>query len=74
VAIAEQPIVPALPVWPQGAVVLVGLATALTLGTATAFAADYMDPALRTPEEVMACLEVPVLASLPIEIDRRLSA
>jgi uncharacterized protein involved in exopolysaccharide biosynthesis len=74
VAIAEQPVVPALPVWPAGTVVLVGLATALTLGTATAFAADYMDPALRTPEEVMACLEVPVLASLPIEIDRRLSA
>jgi capsular polysaccharide biosynthesis protein len=74
VAIAEQPVVPALPVWPAGTVVLVGLATALALGTATAFAADYMDPALRTPEEVMACLEVPVLASLPIEIERRLSA
>ena len=74
VAIAEQPVVPPLPVWPAATVVLVGFVAALALGTGAAFAADYMDPALRTPEEVMACLEVPVLASLPIEIDRRLSA
>jgi polysaccharide biosynthesis protein PslE len=74
VAIAEQPVVPALPVWSAAVVVLLGLGTGLTVGTATAFAADYMDPALRTPEEVMACLEIPVLASLPEKIDRRLSA
>jgi polysaccharide biosynthesis protein PslE len=74
VAIAEQPAVPALPVWPAGTVVLVGFVAALTSGTGAAFAADYMDPALRTPEEVFACLEIPVLASLPEEMDRRLSA
>jgi capsular polysaccharide biosynthesis protein len=74
VAIAEQPVVPALPVWPATTVVIVGFVGALMAGTAAAFAADYLDPALRTPEEVMACLEIPVLASLPIEIDRRLSA
>jgi uncharacterized protein involved in exopolysaccharide biosynthesis len=74
VAIAEQPVVPALPVWPAGAVVLVGFVAALTSGTGAAFAADYLDPALRTPEEVMACLEIPVLASIPEEIGRRLSA
>jgi uncharacterized protein involved in exopolysaccharide biosynthesis len=74
VAIAEQPVVPALPVWPAGTVVFVGLLGAVTLGTGAAFAADYVDPALRTPEEVMACLEIPVLASLPEGIDRRLSA
>jgi uncharacterized protein involved in exopolysaccharide biosynthesis len=74
VALAEQPIVPALPVWSAGAVIFVGLLAALTLGTGVAFVADYLDPALRTPEEVMACLEIPVLASLPIEIDRRFSA
>jgi len=51
-----------------------GLVAALMAGHCAAFAADYLDPALRTPEEVMACLEVPVLASLPIEIDRRMSA
>jgi uncharacterized protein involved in exopolysaccharide biosynthesis len=74
VAIAEQPEAPALPVWPAGVVVLVGFVAALTSGTGAAFAADYLDPALRTPEEVLACLEIPVLASIPGEVDRRLSA
>jgi uncharacterized protein involved in exopolysaccharide biosynthesis len=74
VAIAEQPVVPALPVWPAAAVVLVGFVTALTSGAGAAFAADYLDPALRTPEEVLTCLEIPVLASLPARTGRRLSA
>jgi uncharacterized protein involved in exopolysaccharide biosynthesis len=74
VAIAEQPIVPALPVWPAGVVLLVGFAGALTSGTGAAFAADYLDPALRTPEDALACLEIPVLASLPEGMGRRLSA
>jgi uncharacterized protein involved in exopolysaccharide biosynthesis len=74
VAIAEQPIVPALPVWPAAVVVLIGFVTALTSGAGTAFAADYLDPALRTPEEVLTCLELPVLASLPKRTGRRLSA
>jgi capsular polysaccharide biosynthesis protein len=51
----------------------VGFVTAVTSGTGAAFAADHLDPALRTPEEVMLCLELPVLASMPEKIDRRLS-
>jgi uncharacterized protein involved in exopolysaccharide biosynthesis len=74
VAIAEQATVPALPVWPTAMVVVVGIVAALTSGTGAAFAADYLDPALRTPEEVSACLEIPVLASLPEGMGRRLSA
>ena len=74
VAIAERPVAPALPVWPAGVVVLAGLVAALTSGTGAAFAADYLDPALRTPEEVFRCLEMPVLASIPEEIGERLSA
>jgi uncharacterized protein involved in exopolysaccharide biosynthesis len=74
VAIAERPVVPALPVWPPIGVALVGAAAALICGTGAAFAADYLDPALRTPEEVFACLEIPVLASLPGSHARRLSA
>ena len=74
VAIAEQPVVPALPVWPPTAVVLAGIVVALTAGTGAAFAADYFDPALRTPEEAVACLELPVLASLPEGTGQRLSA
>lgn len=74
VAIAERAVVPALPVWPAGMVVFVGCVVALTSGTGAAFAADYLDPALRTPEEVLECLEIPVLASLPEGMGRRLSA
>ncbi len=74
VAIAEEPVAPALPVWSSGVIVLVGFITALASGTGAAFAADYMDPALRTPEEVSTYLELPVLASLPSNKGRRLSA
>jgi uncharacterized protein involved in exopolysaccharide biosynthesis len=74
VAIAEQPFAPALPVWPAGTILLVGFVAALTSGTGAAFAADYLDPALRTPEDAWACLEIPVLASLPEGTGRRLSA
>ena len=74
VAIAEQATVPALPVWPAAMVLVVGIVAALTSGTGAAFAADYLDPALRTPEEVSECLEIPVLASLPEGMGRRLSA
>jgi succinoglycan biosynthesis transport protein ExoP len=74
VAIAEQPVVPALPVWPAGVVVLGGFVAALASGTAAAFTADHLDPALRTPEDVLACLEMPVLASLPEGTGRRISA
>jgi uncharacterized protein involved in exopolysaccharide biosynthesis len=74
VAIAEQPVVPALPVWAAGVVVLIGFVGAVAAGTGAAFAADYLDPALRTPDEVLACLELPVLASLPSGTGRRLSA
>ncbi|MGO8796989.1 MAG: GumC family protein [Candidatus Sulfotelmatobacter sp.] len=74
VAIAEQPVVPALPVWPAAEVVLVGLMAAVASGTGAGFAADYLDPAMRTPEEAWACLEIPVLASLPEGIDRSMSA
>jgi uncharacterized protein involved in exopolysaccharide biosynthesis len=74
VAIAERPVVPELPAWPAAAIVIVGFVTAVTVGTGTAFAADYMDPSLRTPEEVVACLQIPVLASLPGKSYNRLSA
>jgi uncharacterized protein involved in exopolysaccharide biosynthesis len=74
VAIAERPMVPELPVWPASAVVLMGFVAAVTVGTGTAFAAEYMDPCLRTPEEVANCLQLPVLASLPARNSGRLSA
>ena len=73
VAIAEEPVVPALPVWPAWVVVAGGFLAAGASGAGAAFARDYLDPAFRTPEEVQACLDVPVLASLP-KNGRRLCA
>ena len=65
VAIAEHPVAPALPLWSTGAVLAIGLAAAGAVGTGAAFTADYLDPAFRTPEDVLAYLNSPVLASLP---------
>jgi uncharacterized protein involved in exopolysaccharide biosynthesis len=65
VAIAEDPVAPALPVWSTWAVLAMGLFGAGVAGSGAAFAADYLDPALRTPEEVVAYLNAPVLASFP---------
>ena len=74
VAIAEHPVVPALPVWSQWTVLVVGLAAAGALGTSAAFVADYVDPVFRTPDEVSAYLNTPVLASVPRRARERLSA
>jgi uncharacterized protein involved in exopolysaccharide biosynthesis len=65
VAIAEQPVVPALPVWSAWAVIAVGIAAAGALGTGGAFAANYLTPTFRSRDEVLAYLNAPVLASLP---------
>lgn len=65
VAIAEHPVVPVLPVWSAWMVLAIGLAAAGAAGTVAAFAADYVNPAFRTPDDVLAYLDSPVLASLP---------
>lgn len=65
VTIAEEARVPALPVravWMFG---LVGVMLGGTLSTSLAFVADYLNPGFRTPDEVVAYLGTPVLASLP---------
>jgi len=66
VAISEAATVPALPAGPGWFFLLAvaGLLSAV-LALATAFVVDRMDPTLRTPEEVEASLEVPVLAAFP---------
>jgi uncharacterized protein involved in exopolysaccharide biosynthesis len=74
VAIAEQPVAPALPVWSAPMILIVGLCAAGAAGTSAAFVADYLDPAFRDPEDVLAFLQVPVLASLPRDSRRRRSA
>jgi uncharacterized protein involved in exopolysaccharide biosynthesis len=74
VAVAEQPIAPALPLWSTWVVLAAGLAAAGTAGAGAAFAADRMDSAFRTPDDVLLYLNSPVLASLPNGLDGRLLA
>ena len=74
VAIAEHPVAPALPVWSAWTVLVIGLAAAGAAGTGAAFTADYLDPAFRTPDDVVAYLHSPVLASLPRRARGNLSA
>jgi uncharacterized protein involved in exopolysaccharide biosynthesis len=74
VAIAEQPSVPALPLWSTWTVLAIGLVAAGVSGTGAAFGADYLDTGFRNPDDVFAYLNAPVLASLPREARRRLPA
>jgi uncharacterized protein involved in exopolysaccharide biosynthesis len=74
VAIAEQPIAPALPKWSAWMVLAVGFVMAGAAGTGAAFTADYLDPALCSPDDVRAYLEAPVLASLPKKGPGRITA
>lgn len=73
VAIAEQPVAPALPVRSAWMVLGVGLIAAGAAGTGAAFTADYLDPAFRNPDDVVGYLDAPVLASLPRQRRRELS-
>lgn len=65
VTIAEQPAVPALAKLSFLAFGFIGLAGAGVCSISLAFVTDYLNPAFRTPEDVVACLRAPVLASLP---------
>jgi uncharacterized protein involved in exopolysaccharide biosynthesis len=64
VTMAEQPTVPALPKRSKLTLGFLGVVLAGTFSTGLAFAADFLDPAFRTPTEVAHCLGAPVLASL----------
>lgn len=74
VAIAEPPVAPALPVWSAWIVLALGFVASGVAGAAAAFTADYLDPAFRNPDDVLACLNTPVLASLPRNVRGRLPA
>ena len=65
VTIAEAPRVPALPARAPWVFGLIGIALGGTMSTGLAFAADSLNPGFRTPDEVVAYLGTPVLASLP---------
>ena len=74
VAIAQEPTAPALPVVSAWMVLAIGFAVSGTMATGAAFVADYMNPLFRDPDDVVAYLNSPVLASLPKKPYGRLSA
>lgn len=66
VAIAEAATVPALPAHPHWTVtLLLGILLASLASSGLAFAVDYFDSSLRTPDELHRVLRIPVLAALP---------
>jgi len=72
VAIAEASTVPAFPTHSHWALtLLLGILLACLVSPGVAFAADYFDPSLRTPDELREVLEIPVLAALPKEKRKR---
>lgn len=68
VTLVEAPVAPVLPQHSVWMMVFTSVLAAGSAGTAASFIADYLDPAVRTPADVVACLRVPVLASLPREV------
>jgi uncharacterized protein involved in exopolysaccharide biosynthesis len=73
VAIAEDPTEPALPQLSILGFAAIGVLAGGVVGIGAAFGNDYLNPAFRTPDEVLAYLRSPVLASLPRNPERRLS-
>jgi uncharacterized protein involved in exopolysaccharide biosynthesis len=72
VAIAEEASVPDLPVHPHWMLTLFfGTLLACFASPGVAFAVDYFDPSVRTPDELRDVLEIPVLAALPKEKGER---
>ena len=65
VTIAEQPTSPALPQLSPVGFAAVGVLAGIVISLGAAFANDRLNPAFRTPDEVVAYLGSPVLASLP---------
>lgn len=74
VAMAEEPVAPALPVSSAWSVLTMGLTAAALAGGAAAFAVDYLDAGFRDPDDVVNCLNLAVLASLPRSGNSKLAA
>lgn len=66
VAVAEQATAPTLPSNSPLTLLLVGGLLAVTVSFGAAFTLEYLDPSFRTPSEVAAELNIPVLAAVPL--------
>jgi uncharacterized protein involved in exopolysaccharide biosynthesis len=69
VAMAEQPVVPSLPSNSRSMMLLFGAFIASTVALGAVFIQEYLDPSFRTPAEVSAELNIPVLAAVPQRFD-----
>ena len=67
VAVAEPATVPALPAQSLSYYVLLCALLASSGSVGIAFFVDFLDPSVRTPDEVSLRLDLPVLASIPKE-------
>lgn len=65
VVIAVPPVLPVLPWISPVLVMAVGTVLAAFVSLAAVFVAEYLNPSLRTPEEVLEVLRIPVLAAVP---------
>jgi uncharacterized protein involved in exopolysaccharide biosynthesis len=65
VAMAEQPVVPALPSRSPLTVALLTLLLAGTFSLSTALVVDLMDPSFHTPAQVVDILGIPVVLAIP---------
>jgi hypothetical protein len=65
VAITQPPSVPALPSRSPWAFALIGTLLSFVVSAGLAITLDYMDQSFRTPSEVLADLNIPVLAAVP---------
>jgi uncharacterized protein involved in exopolysaccharide biosynthesis len=65
VVIAEQPAVPSYPAQSPWMLGLFGMMLACAVTAGMVFTLEYLDPSFRTPNEVRAVLNVPLLAAIP---------
>jgi len=65
VSVAEQPVAPSMPYNSPALVGLIGILVAVTVTMGAVFTQEYLDPSFRTPTEVSAALNVPLLAAVP---------
>jgi len=64
VAVVEPVTVPVVPARSRPLVLLLGLLAAIVCSLGVAVVAEYLDPSLRTPEDIKEYLDLPVLASV----------
>jgi uncharacterized protein involved in exopolysaccharide biosynthesis len=65
VIVVQSPMLPAMHVHQRVKIILFGFALALLLSLATTLVCDFLDPRFRSLRELVASLEVPVLAVIP---------